>query len=74
MVTLKLPEREFKDLLNFVRDRILKHVYGINLLCTAIKKSALIHSSKNTITPHTSKLKSISKLFHHKRPINTFVI
>ena len=61
MVALKLPEREFKGLLNLVRERMLKHVYGINLLCTALKKSALIQSSKNTITPCTSKLKSISK-------------
>ena len=61
MVALKLPEREFKGLLNFVRERILKHVYRINLLCTAFKKLALVQSSKNTITPRTSKLKSISK-------------
>ena len=37
MVALKLPEREFKGLLNFVRERIFKHVYRINLLCTALK-------------------------------------
>ena len=61
MVALKLPEREFKGLLNFVRERILKHVYGINLLCTALKKSAHVQSTKNTITPHTSKLQPISK-------------
>ena len=61
MVALKLPEREFKGLLNFVQERILKHVYGINLLCTALKKSAHVQSTKNTITPHTSKLKLISK-------------
>ena len=61
MVALKLPEREFKGLLNLVRERMLKHVYGINLLCTALKKSALVQFSKNTITPRTSKLKSISK-------------
>ena len=61
MVALKLPEREFKGLLNFVRERILKHLYEINLLCTALKKSAHVQSTKNTITPHTSKLKSISK-------------
>ena len=40
---------------------MLKHVYRINLLCTALKKSALVQFSKNTITPRTSKLKSISK-------------
>ena len=28
MVALELPEREFKGLLNFARERILKHVYG----------------------------------------------
>ena len=37
MVALKLPKREFKGLLNFVRERI-KHVYGIILLGTALKK------------------------------------
>ena len=47
--------------MNFVRERILRYVYGINLLCTALKKSALVQSSKNTITAHISKLKSISK-------------
>ena len=31
---LKLPEREFKVLLNSVRERI-KHVYGISILGTA---------------------------------------
>ena len=60
MVALKLPEREFKGLLKFVRERI-KHVYKINLLGTGLTKSALVQTSKNTITPHTSKLKSISK-------------
>ena len=49
MVALKLPEREFKGLLNFVRERI-KHVCGINLLDTALKKSALAQTSKNTTT------------------------
>ena len=40
IVALKLPEREFKDLLNyFVRERI-KHVHGINLLGTTLMKSA----------------------------------
>ena len=37
MVALKLPGRKFKGLLNFVRERI-KHVYGIDLLGTALKK------------------------------------
>ena len=60
MVALKLPEREFKGLLKFVRERI-KHVYKINLLGTGLTKSALVQTSKNTITPHASKLKSISK-------------
>ena len=41
MVALKLPECEFEGLLNFVRERA-KHVYGINLLGTALKKSALV--------------------------------
>ena len=60
MIALKLPEREFKGLLNFVRERI-KHAYGINLLGTALIKSALVQTSINTITPHTSKFKSVSK-------------
>ena len=60
MVALKLLEREFKGLLNFVRDRI-KHVCRINLLGTALKKSALAQTSKNTTMPYTSKLKSIFK-------------
>ena len=30
MVALKLPEREFKSMLNFVRERI-KHVYSVQL-------------------------------------------
>ena len=33
MVALKLSEREFKGLLNFVQEGI-KHVYRINLLST----------------------------------------
>ena len=37
MVALKLPKREFKGLLNIVGERI-KHVYGINLLGTTLKK------------------------------------
>ena len=60
MVALKLLEREFKGLLNFVRERI-KHVCRINLLGTAFKKSALAQTSKNTTMPYTSKLKSIFK-------------
>ena len=34
MVALELPQREFKGLFNFVRERI-KHVYGVDLLATA---------------------------------------
>ena len=49
MVALKLPEREFRGLLNFVRERILRYVYEINLLCTALKKSALVQSSKTQL-------------------------
>ena len=60
MVALNLPKREFKGLLNIVGKRI-KHVYGINLLGTTLKKSALVQTSKNTIMLHISKLKSISK-------------
>ena len=48
MVALKLPEREIRGLLNFVRDRI-KHVYGINLLGTAFKKPALVQTSKKQL-------------------------
>ena len=59
MVALKLLEREFKGLLNFVRERI-KHVCRINLLGTALKKSALAQTSKNTTMPYTSKLKSMA--------------
>ena len=65
MDALKLPEREFTGLLNFVQERI-QHVYGINLLGTA---------SKNTITSHTSKLKSISKYQRFTcRPLKTKII
>ena len=60
MVALKLLEREFRGLLNFVQERI-KHVCRINLLGTALKKSALAQTSKNTTMPYTSKLKSIFK-------------
>ena len=59
IVALKLPESEFKGLLNFVRERI-KHVYRIIFIRYSFKKAALVQASKNTIT-HTSKLKSISK-------------
>ena len=44
MVALKLPERKFRGLLKFVRERI-KHVHGINLLGAALKKSALVQDS-----------------------------
>ena len=37
MVALKLSERDFKGLLNFVWERI-KYVYGIHLLGTTLKK------------------------------------
>ena len=62
MVALNLLKREFKGLLNIVGERI-KHVYGITLLGTTLKKSALVQTSKNTIIGmlHISKLKSISK-------------
>ena len=43
----KFPEGEIQGLLNLVREWI-KHVYGINLLGTALKKSALVKTSKNT--------------------------
>ena len=56
---LKSPEREFKGLLNFVRERI-KHVGKIRLTRYSFKKSVLVQASKNTVT-HTSKLKSMSK-------------
>ena len=61
MVALKLPEREFKGRLNFVRERI-KHVHGINLFGTALIKSAVVQTSKNTIALHTSKFKSITNI------------
>ena len=44
MVARKLPKREFKGLLNFVRER-KKHVYGINFLRTALKKASLVQAS-----------------------------
>ena len=46
MIALKLPEREFKGLLNIVRQRI-KHVYGINLLGTALKNQLLFKLLKH---------------------------
>ena len=49
MVALKLPEREFKGLLNFVRERIFKHVYRINLLCTALKNQLLFNLLKTQL-------------------------
>ena len=61
MVALKLPESEFKGQLNFVRERI-KRVHGINLFGTALIKAALVQTSKNTITPHTSKFKLITNV------------
>ena len=61
MVAFKSPERELKGLLIIVRERI-KHVSGINLLGTTLKKIALVQTFKNTITPHTYKLKSLSTL------------
>ena len=61
MVAFKSPERELKGLLIIVRERI-KHVSGINLLGTTFKKIALVQTFKNTITPHTYKLKSLSTL------------
>ena len=48
MVALKLPEREIRGLLNFVRDRI-KHVYGINLLGTALKNQLLFKILKTQL-------------------------
>ena len=48
MVARKLQEREFKGLLNFVRERI-KHVYGINFLCTALKKQLLFKRLKTQL-------------------------
>ena len=44
----------------------------------ALKKSALVQTSKNTITPHTFKLKSISKYqslkFHLKNDFLYFTL
>ena len=71
MYQIWLPELGFKRLLNFVRERI-KHVYRIMYLPgTALKKTALVQASKNTIT-HTSKLKSISKYQLLKFHLSTF--
>ena len=41
MVALKLPEREFKDLLNLVRER-MKHVYRIIFIRYTFKKNQLL--------------------------------
>ena len=41
MVALKLPEREFTGLLNFVRERI-KHVYRIIFTRYSFKKNQLL--------------------------------
>ena len=41
MVAFKLPEREFKGLLNFVRERI-KHVYRIIFTRYSLKKNQLL--------------------------------
>ena len=51
-----------KGLLNFVCERI-KLVYRMELSYSVqlLKKIAVFQSSKTTITPHTSELKSISK-------------
>ena len=56
MVAFKLPEREFKGLLNIALERT-KYVYGINLpqfkkISSCLKIFKLL---KNTITPLTSK-------------------
>ena len=48
MVALKLPERKFRGLLKFVRERI-KHVYGINLLGTALKNQLLFKILKTQL-------------------------
>ena len=48
MVGLKLPEREFKGLLNAIRERI-KHVYGISILGTALIKSTLVQTSRTQL-------------------------
>ena len=48
MVALKLPESEIKVLLNFVQERI-KHVYGINLLGTALKNQLLFKLLKTQL-------------------------
>ena len=39
----------FRGLLNFVRERILKHVYGYNLLCTALKNQLLFNPLKTQL-------------------------
>ena len=48
MVELKLPESEFKGLLNFARDKI-KHVYENNLLSAALKNQLLFKLLKTQL-------------------------
>ena len=48
MVPIKLPEREFKGLLNIVRERI-KHIYLISLLGTALKNQLLFKLLKRQL-------------------------
>ena len=48
MVARKLPEREFKGLLNFLRERI-KHVHKINLLGTVLKNQLLFKLLKTQL-------------------------
>ena len=53
MVALKLPEREFKGLLNFVRERI-KHVYRIIFTRYCLKKLVLLKLLKTQLRIVTS--------------------
>ena len=48
MVAPKLPEREFKGLLTFLRERV-KHVHKINLLGTALKNQLLFKLLKTQL-------------------------
>ena len=48
MVGLKLPEREFKGLLNSLRERI-KDVYGISILGIALIKSILVQTFRTQL-------------------------
>ena len=48
MVALKLPERKFRGLLKFVRERI-KYVHGINLLGAALKNQLLFKILKTQL-------------------------